>query len=256
MHCSGREDEFVQNPDPVCPKKTTVYRVFFTIPEELWPPKGLPVLSVPKKLGEDISLKKKTGLRHWAGFETLALGCRWWKHQCDTWIIVICSLGSNLQKQTWMFHSPITLLLDTEFLICFLVAFRYILRLSTVSVKCSIRCLLFMEHFCSRCWFTLNSNLSEENGGHSTFLSRKVKIVLLWFFGFQSGISREMVGTCTPKFLTALANPAADTSAHFLICHEQAVTLWTQDHEFLYSHACECFCLHVFDHSQHETEIV
>lgn len=249
MHLSKTLILCAQRKQP-CTRYFSSFQENFDLPRVCYQP------CLCQKNWEGILAWKKPGLRHWEGFETLALGCRWWKHQCDTWIVVICSLSSNLQKHTWMLHPRVTLLLDTEFLICFLVAFMDILRLFRVSVKCSIRCLLFMEHFCSRCWFTLSSNLSEKNGDHSIFLSRKAKIFLLWFFGFWSSLSRELVRNCTLKFLTALPNPAVDTHAHFLICHEQAVMLWTQEYEFLYSQACECFCLHVFDHSQHETEIV
>lgn len=122
---------------PCAQKNQLCTRYFSSFQESFDLPRVfLPALSVPK-IWEMILALKETRLWHWAGFETSALGCRWRKCQCDTSIVVLWSLGSNLQNDTWMLHPHITFLLDTEFLICFLLAFRDILRLSTVSVKCS-----------------------------------------------------------------------------------------------------------------------
>lgn len=213
----------------------------------------LPLLSVPKKLGGDISLEKN---QDWDTGQVLRL----WLWDADDGNISVTpeslSLGSDIagaHLSVIPSHNPFV---GHRVLIFSLLTFRdwkHILRLSTLSVMFSK--MFFMEYFCSTCWSTLNSSLFEENGDYSIFLSRKVKSFLLWFLGFwKSGLPRELVGNRTPKFLPALANPAVDTRAHFLICDEQALTLWTQEYEFIY--ACECFCLHVFDHSQRKTETV
>lgn len=95
-------------------------------------------LACAETIGGDISLQNQAGLRHQAGFETLILGCRCWKHQWETWIL-LGSPGSNIARahlNVAPSHNPfvgdrVSALLSASF-----QGWKDIPWLSTVSVKC------------------------------------------------------------------------------------------------------------------------
>lgn len=158
MHYSGREDEFVQNPIPCAQRKRLCTRgIFHHSRRSLTSQEFVYQSCLRQKNWEEILAWKKTRTETLGRFWASSFGMQMMETSVwHTWIIVLWSLGSNLQKHTSMLHPHINILLDTELLICFLVAFMDILRLATVSVKCSkmfviYGAFLFLMLICTEC---------------------------------------------------------------------------------------------------------